>query len=285
MADYYDTLGVSRNASDKDLKTAFRKLAAKHHPDAGGDAEKFKEINEAYNTLKDPQKRQMYDQYGTADPQQMGGNPFNGGNFSFTGDPEDLQDIFGTFFGQGFGQPRRRQNRNISINYTIEFKDVFNGVGNTISYKLPSGKQEIIDVRIPAGVKNGDSVRVQGYGDNSIQGMPRGDLIIKIRVNGLKDWRRDGNNIYTFKDINLFDLILGTKLSIVTPDNKSLNVDVPAGTNPGTTLSVNGYGVPDVNTSRKGNLYVTIKGVTPKLETKEIERIREIKDEINLRTK
>jgi len=285
MADYYDTLGVSRNASEKDLKTAFRKLAAKHHPDAGGDAEKFKEINEAYNTLKDPQKRQMYDQYGTADPQQMGGNPFGNGNFSFTGSPEDLQDIFGTFFGQGFGQPRRRQNRNISINYTIEFKDVFNGVGNTISYKLPSGKQEVIDVRIPAGVKNGDSVRVQGYGDDSIQGMSRGDLIIKIRVNGLKNWRREGDDVYTMKELDVFDLLLGTKIPLDTPDNKHITINIPAGTNPGTTLSVTGYGTPNVNTSRRGNLYVTVKGITPKLEQNELEEIRKVKDGINLRTK
>jgi curved DNA-binding protein len=285
MADYYDTLGVSKNASEKDLKTAFRKLAAKHHPDAGGDAEKFKEINEAYNTLKDPQKRQMYDQYGTADPQQMGGNPFGNGNFSFTGSPEDLQDIFGTFFGQGFGQPRRRQNRSISINYTIEFKDVFNGVGNTISYKLPSGKQEVIDVRIPAGVKNNDSVRVQGYGDDSIKGMPRGDLIIKVRVRGLANWRREGDDVYTMKELSIFDLLLGTKIPLDTPDNKHITINIPAGTNPGTTLSVTGYGTPNVNTSRRGNLYVTVKGITPKLEQNELDEIRKVKNGIDLRTK
>lgn len=285
MADYYETLGVSKNASEKDLKTAFRKLAAKHHPDAGGDAEKFKEINEAYNTLKDPQKRQMYDQYGTADPQQMGSNPFGDGNFSFTGSPEDLQDIFGTFFGQGFGQPRRRQNRSISINYTIEFKDVFNGVGNTISYKLPSGKQEVIDVRIPAGVKNGDSVRVQGYGDDSIKGMPRGDLIIKVRVRGLANWRREGDDVYTMKELNIFDLLLGTKIPLDTPDNKHITINIPAGTNPGTTLSVTGYGTPNVNTSRRGNLYVTVKGITPRLEQNELEEIRKVKNGIDLRTK
>jgi curved DNA-binding protein len=285
MANYYETLGVSKNASEKDLKTAFRKLAAKHHPDAGGDAEKFKEINEAYNTLKDPQKRQMYDQYGTADPQQMGSNPFGDGNFSFTGSPEDLQDIFGTFFGQGFGQPRRRQNRSISINYTIEFKDVFNGVGNTISYKLPSGKQEVIDVRIPAGVKNGDSVRVQGYGDDSIKGMPRGDLIIKVRVRGLANWRREGDDVYTMKELNIFDLLLGTKIPLDTPDNKHITINIPAGTNPGTTLSVTGYGTPNVNTSRRGNLYVTVKGITPKLEQNELEEIRKVKNGIDLRTK
>jgi curved DNA-binding protein len=285
MADYYETLGVSKNASEKDLKTAFRKLAAKHHPDAGGDAEKFKEINEAYNTLKDPQKRQMYDQYGTADPQQMGSNPFGDGNFSFTGSPEDLQDIFGTFFGQGFGQPRRRQNRSISINYTIEFKDVFNGVGNTISYKLPSGKQEVIDVRIPAGVKNGDSVRVQGYGDDSIKGMPRGDLIIKVRVRGLANWRREGDDVYTMKELDIFDLLLGTKIPLNTPDNKHITINIPAGTNAGTTLSVTGYGTPNVNTSRRGNLYVTVKGITPKLEQNELEEIRKVKNGIDLRTK
>ena len=285
MADYYNTLGVSKNASEKELKTAFRKLAAKHHPDAGGDAEKFKEINEAYNTLKDPQKRQMYDQYGTADPQQMGGNPFGNGNFSFTGSPEDLQDIFGTFFGQGFGQPRRRQNRNISISYTIDFKDVFNGIGNTISYALPSGKQEIIDVRIPAGVKNGDSVRVQGYGDDSIKGMPRGDLIIKVKVRGLSNWRREGDDVYTMKELDVFDLLLGTKIPLDTPDNKHITINIPAGTNPGTTLSVTGYGTPNVNTSRRGNLYVTVKGITPKLQQNELEEIRKVKDGINLRTK
>src|SRR5210317_489085 len=259
MADYYDTLGVSRNASDKDLKTAFRKLAAKHHPDAGGDAEKFKEINEAYNTLKDPQKRQMYDQFGSTDSHQAQQNPF--------------------------GQPRRRQNRNIRIGYTINLQDVFNGVGNTITYQLPSGRQEVIDVRIPAGVKDGDSVRVQGYGDNSIKDLPRGDLIIKVKVNQLPNWRREGDNIYTMKELDVFDLLIGTKIPLNTPDNKNITINIPAGTNSGTTLSVTGYGTPNVNTSRRGNLYVTVKGITPKLEQNEIEEIRKIKDGINLRTK
>jgi curved DNA-binding protein len=289
MADYYETLGVSKNASEKELKTAFRKLAAKHHPDAGGDAEKFKEINEAYNTLKDPQKRQMYDQFGSTDSHQAQQNPFGQRNFNFNGNPQDFQSIFGDFFGhefsQGFGQPRRRQNRNIRIGYTINLQDVFNGVGNTITYQLPSGRQEVIDVRIPAGVKDGDSVRVQGYGDNSIKDLPRGDLIIKVKVNQLPNWRREGDNIYTMKELDVFDLLIGTKIPLNTPDNKNITINIPAGTNSGTTLSVTGYGTPNVNTSRRGNLYVTVKGITPKLEQNEIEEIRKIKDGINLRTK
>ena len=285
MADYYDKLGISRNASASEIKQAFRRKAKDLHPDKGGDPKKFQEVNEAYDTLKDPQKKQMYDQYGTSDPQQMGGNPFGNTHFSFTGDPQDIQDIFGSFFGQGFAQPRRRQNRNISIGYTIDFKDVFNGIGTTLSYQLPSGKREILDVRIPAGVKDGDSVRVQGYGDDSYAGLPRGDLMIKIRVKNLAGWKRDGSDIYTNIDVDLLDLILGCKIPLQTPDNKQITITVAPGTNPGTTLSVTGYGVPNVNTSRRGNLYVTIKGKTPKLQQQELEGIRKIKDGINLRTK
>src|SRR5210317_484771 len=285
MADYYDKLGISRNASASEIKQAYRRKAKDLHPDKGGDPKTFQEINEAYDTLKDPNKKQMYDQYGTSDPQQMGGNPFGNSHFSFTGDPQDIQDIFGSFFGQGFAQPRRRQNRNISIGYTIDFKDVFNGVGTTLSYQLPSGKREILDVRIPAGVKDGDSVRVQGYGDDSIKGMPRGDLIIKVRVRGLANWRREGDDVYTMKELNIFDLLLGTKIPLDTPDNKHITINIPAGTNAGTTLSVTGYGTPNVNTSRRGNLYVTVKGITPKLEQNELEEIRKVKNGIDLRTK
>lgn len=285
MADYYDKLGISRNASASEIKQAYRRKAKDMHPDKGGDPKTFQEINEAYDTLKDPKKKQMYDQYGTSDPQQMGGNPFGNSHFSFTGDPQDIQDIFGSFFGQGFAQPRRRHNRNISIGYTVDFKDVFYGIGTTLSYQLPSGKREIIDVRIPAGVKDGDSVRVQGYGDDSINGLPRGDLIIKIRVKNLAGWKRDGSDIYTNIDVDLLDLILGCKIPLQTPDNKQITITVAPGTNPGTTLSVTGYGVPNVNTSRRGNLYATLKGKTPKLQQQELEGIRKIKDGINLRTK
>ena len=278
MADYYKTLGVTKNASDKELKTAFRKLAAKHHPDAGGDAEKFKEINEAYATLKDPKKRQNYDQFGTAEPQQSQQNPFTYSNFNFNGNPAEFTDIFGSFFAEGFGQPKRRQNKNISIKYTIEFENIFNGVGNTITYQLPSGKQEVIDVRIPAGVKNGDSVRVQGYGDNSIQGLPRGDLIIKIKVKNIPGWSRDGDNLYNTQKVSIFDLMTGTTINITTPENKNFALSIPKNTNPDTTFSINGHGVPNVNNNRRGNIYIKIKAHMPKLTDEQLERIKEIKN-------
>ena len=279
MADYYDILGVSRDASAKDLKTAFRKLAAKHHPDAGGDAEKFKEINEAYNTLKDPQKKQMYDQYGTADPHQMGGNPF--GNFHFEG---DMQDLFSTMFGQGFGRRTQFRNKDIRIGYRISLIDVYTGTGATISYKLPSGKTEIVDVKIPAGVKNNDQVRIEGYGDNSIPNAPRGNLIIQLAINNPAGWRRDGDNIYTERTVDVFDLMLGKKITITTPEQKNISLNIPAGTNNGVTMSITGHGLPQVNTNRRGNLYVKINAITPKLTKDELTKIQEIKNGIDLRT-
>ena len=279
MADYYDILGVPRDASDKDLKTAFRKLAAKHHPDAGGDAEKFKEINEAYNTLKDPEKRQMYNQYGTADPQQMGGNPF--GDFHFEG---DIQDLFGTMFGQGFGRRPQFRNKDIRIGYRISFIYVYTGTWATISYKLPSGKTEIVDVKIPAGVKNNDQVRIEGYGDNSIPNAPRGNLIIQLAINNPAGWRRDGDNIYTERTVDVFDLMLGKKITITTPEQKNITLNIPAGTNNGVTMSITGHGLPQVNTNRRGNLYVKIYAITPKLTKDELTKIQEIKNGIDLRT-
>ena len=281
MADYYNTLGVPKSASDKEIKQAFRKKAMEYHPDKGGDPDKFKAINEAYNTLKDPQKKQMYDQYGTADPQQMGGNPFGG--FEFNG---DMNDIFSTFFGQGFNQRRRpMRNKDIRLGYKLSFLDVYTGTGATISYKLPSGKTEIIDVKIPAGMKHGDHVQFQGYGDDSIKELPRGNLIVQLSIPNPHGFKRDGENLYTELQVDIFDLLLGKNIPIKTPEHKAIMLNIPPGTNNGVTMNVTGHGVPQVNTNRRGNLYVTLKAITPKLTTEELNKIKEIKDGIDLRTK
>ena len=193
--DYYELLGVSRDASEKELKSAFKNKAMQHHPDKGGNPDTFKQINEAYQTLSDKEKRQMYDQYGTADPQQLNQNQefhFNSGNF---------QDVFSQMFGDqnpfgfGFQQRRPQRNKDIRLNYTISLKEAYTGTATTISYKLPSGKQEILEVKIPAGVDENSQVKFQGYGDNSIQGLPRGDLIVSLRIKMPSNWRRDRQNM------------------------------------------------------------------------------------------
>ena len=278
--DYYELLGVSRDASEKELKSAFKKKAMQHHPDKGGNPDTFKQINEAYQTLSDNEKRQMYDQYGTADPQQLNQNQefhFNTGNF---------QDVFSQMFGDqnpfgfGFQQRRPQRNKDIRLNYTISLKEAFTGTSTTISYKLPSGKQEILDVKIPAGVDENSQVKFQGYGDNSIQGLPRGDLIVSLRIKMPNNWRRDRQNIWTKINVGLLDLITGTNIQVNTPEDKRINLTIPPGTKPNTTFSVPGHGLPVLRSNNRGALYVEVGAIMPKLSDTQMEIIEQMKRNI-----
>jgi curved DNA-binding protein len=272
--DYYSILGVGRNASPEEIKRAYRKLAMKHHPDRGGDTQTLAQINEAYDTLKDPQKRQQYDTLQTQHQYRYNtqNNPFGPG----------FEDIFSQAFGFNPNMRRQRRNRDVQISYTIEFKDIFTGRGISVAYNLPSGRQEFLDVKIPAGIKDGDIVNFTGYGDDSFPNIPRGNLILKIRVPTNPIWKRSDDNLTAIKKLCIFDLILGTDLIIETPTGKLLNLNIPQGTKPGTTFSIAGHGVPNVNTSRQGNLYIKIDTTIPKIEDKDLlDKIEEIKNAIS----
>ena len=279
--DYYELLGVSRSASEKELKSAFKKKAMQYHPDKGGDSEKFKQVNEAYQTLSDKQKRQMYDQFGTADPQNIN-QPnqfhFNAGN---------MGDIFSQMFndtnnfGFSFTQPRRQQkNKDIRLHYTLNLKEVYTGTGATISFKLPNGRNEVIDVKIPAGMQDNDHVKFQGYGDDSIAGLPRGDLIVTIKVSMPPKWRRDKQNLYTKINVGLLGLITGTNIEVNTPEGKTISLNIPAGTKPNTTFSIPGHGIPVVRSNVRGALYVEIGVIMPRLNDEQINAIERIKRDI-----
>ena len=167
MSNFYDILGVNRQASDKELKQAYKKASMQHHPDRGGNEDTFKKINEAYSTLKDPSKRQMYDQYGTADPQQTGpqgfnfnANDFNGAN-PFAGTP------FDGMFANGFQQQRRQQrNQDMRIAANVTLKDIVVGKSLIANLQLGSGRVETINIDIPPGAKDGDSIQYEGLGDD-----------------------------------------------------------------------------------------------------------------------
>ena len=155
--DYYESLGVNRNASAKEIKSAFRKKAAEHHPDKGGDPNQFKQINEAYQTLSDSNKRQMYDQFGTSDPQQANMNR-GGTQFHFNMGGNGFEEVFSSFFGDGFGDPfqrRQRQMRNqdITIAADITLHDIVNGKELIATFRLPSGKEQTVTIKVPKGVR------------------------------------------------------------------------------------------------------------------------------------
>lgn len=258
--DYYETLGVSRSANAEEIKQAYRRMANQHHPDKGGDTEKFKEIEEAYRTLSDPQKKAEYD------------NPMQGGPGGFhfhTGNMGGFEDIFAHFggspFGDIFGRQRQPQrNRTLNIQTVITLEEAFYGKDLLATLGLPSGREQTIEVKIPAGIQDSTTLRLSGLGDDSITGIPRGDLHLTVNVQPHRIFQRQGDDLIRNIDINCIDAMLGKKVSITTLDNKTLEVSVNPGTQPGQTLSVAGYGMPRMADPRfKGRMLINVNITIP----------------------
>jgi len=271
MVDYYKTLNISKSATDDDIKKAYKKLAKQHHPDTGGDAETFRQINEAYQSLNDPVKRKNYDTYGSAEPQQFN---FRSGNANPNFDFDEIFNQFGMHFGRGF-QQRHQTNRDIRIQYAMDFRDVFKGKTEDVTFQLPSGSVEVIRMNVPAGVQTGNKIKFTGYGDDSIKGIPRGDLIVVITVNPDPDWRIDGRDLYTTLKLPIWELMVGKTHTLALPDMASIQLKIPPSTNPGTIFSINGHGVPDMKTGQQGKVYVEVKGFVPEFNTAQVKAITE----------
>lgn len=258
--DYYQTLGVNRNASQDEIKKAYRKLASKHHPDKGGDKQKFQEIEEAYRTLGDDQKRAEYD-----NPQiHINSSHFNQGFGGFGSGIHD--DIFAQMFGGRagpFNRQRVRRNKNVNIVVKMTLKEILTGKNVVGSIKLPSGRDQTIQITIPPGVETGDAIKYSGLGDNSIEGIPSGDLIVQIHEEPDPVFRREGSNIFIDQTISVFDAILGTKVKITTLESSVIELSIPAGTKIGTVFSCNGYGLPYKNSKKRGNLFIKINVSIP----------------------
>jgi DnaJ-class molecular chaperone len=281
--DYYKILGVGKNASPDEIKKAFRKLAAQHHPDKGGDEAKFKEINEAYQTLQDAKKRAAYDQFGSEGPAGFGGGAgFQGGFGGFGGinfedlmrqaqqgggvhmdfGDIDLGDIFGAF---GFGGGRVRKGRNIQVEVKLTFKESIQGVKKTIEIPdLKDGAQKgakKIDIEIPAGVDNGEQLQMQGVGEQITDGRP-GSLFIVVHVERHKTFRKEGVHVVMDLQVKLSDALLGRTVEIETLDGKE-KLEIPAGLQVGQELRIKGKGV-KLGLMRSGDLIVRTHIEVPK---------------------
>lgn len=344
--DYYEVLGLDKNATKDEIKSAYRKLAKKYHPDLNHDAdapEKFKEVQEAYDVLYDDNKRKQYDQFGFAAFEQgssMGGagNPFGGGA-GFTGQgfgDVDLNDIFQSFFGGGAARGRSssasgpQKGEDSLYRVKISFMDAVNGRKITIpvTYDEPCehchgtgaespddfvtcpncGGQGVVrtrqqtlfgmmegqstcpkchgtgrivknkchecggagykrvhrdlEVNVPAGINNGQQIRVSGKGGAGVNGGPNGDLYVEVQIQPHETFTRDGDDVHVNLDLSFVDCALGAKVDVETVYGP-VTVTIPAGTQPDDVLKLRDRGIKNLRTQKPGNEYLHIKVKTP----------------------
>jgi curved DNA-binding protein len=276
--DYYATLGLKRNASEAEIKKAYRSLAMKHHPDRGGDEKRFKEISQAYEFLSDPTKKQIIDMGGDPNSQSsMGG--FGQNPFEFHFNSANINDIFGNFGFGGFGRQPMKRNRSLSISVELSLEEVLSGKDFTADVSIP-GKSKVISIQIPAGIENGQQIRYEGMGDDSIQNLKPGDLLVNVYVREHSRFRREGTSLILDHEISVWDAMLGTTLEIQTLDKKTLSINIPKGTQPETIFSCRGEGLPNMRTKQRGNLLIKIKILIPKnLNPNQIEKVIQIQRE------
>jgi molecular chaperone DnaJ len=348
--DYYEVLGVAKGASADEIKKAFRKAAIEHHPDRGGDEAKFKEVNEAYEVLKDSEKRKRYDQFGHAGVGGNGGSPFGGGygggqgqNINFDFGDMGLGDIFNSFFGGGGGGGQQRQSRGrdveaaVEIGFTeavfgtqVDFNlhlddvcehckgttaepgydlktcDECGGSGQVVtvmrtifgniqqatvcpkckgSGKIPEkectvckgkgiqSKKQKIELKIPAGIDDGATIRLREHGEAIANG-PKGDLYVNVRVKPHKKFTREGDLILSEEHIGMVDAALGTEIDVETVDGP-VRMKVPAGTQSGSDFKLSNHGVPHIRGSSRGAHIVTLVVDTPTKLSKQQKQILE----------
>ena len=306
--DYYETLGVPKTASDEEVRSAFRKLARKHHPDVAKDKkaaeEKFKEINEAYEVLGDPEKRKKYDQLG-ADwnrpggfqpppgwgAQQPGGGFYqygggDGGGIQFEFGGTGFSDFFEAFFGGGRGrsafggfggrQATAARGSDVEADIMVTLEEALHGSRRTVSLRRAgSNRTESYQVKIPRGVHEGQRIRLAGQGGAGASGGKSGDLFLRVRLARHPDFTVEGSDLVHEVKIAPWQAVLGTELTVPTLE-RNVRLKVPPGTQGGQSFRLREQGLPGIS-GKRGDLYVVVQMNVPKKLT---EREREIWGEL-----
>jgi curved DNA-binding protein len=278
MANAYETLGVPKGASDAEIKKAYRKMAGQHHPDKGGDTIKFQEIQSAYETLSDPQKRQQHD------------NPFaqhhqgpNGSHFEFNfGGGAGPEDIFQQFFSQGFGnnpfqrQAQPRRNKDLRINLQITLAETLTDVHKSVSVQTTKGERFTVDVNIPRGVGNGTTIKYSQMGDNFFDSLTRGDLYVIINIIADQRFELHGLNLVSNLEINSIEAMTGCDKIIQGIDGREYNIKIPKACQFGTKFGLQGQGLYQMNTDSRGDLIVNVTVKTLTLSDEQLNILRNI---------
>jgi DnaJ-class molecular chaperone len=245
MTDYYAALGVPKTATADEIKRAFRKLASQHHPDKGGDTQKFQTIQEAYAIIGDEQKRAEYD---NPRPQFSGFHGHPGG--------VNINDIFGQMFGQQFAQQQQHPRRShVRMTLWISLLDVATGGKRTVSLGTQSGVSAV-EIEIPLGIGDGDNVQYEGIGPGGT------DLVVQFRISPDKKWSRQELHLIQEIKLDIWNLILGGEVTVDTLTGKTLSAQVPAQTQPGTSLRLKGQGLKNRN-GQVGDIFLKIQTFIP----------------------
>ncbi|MCK5867365.1 MAG: DnaJ domain-containing protein [Mycoplasmataceae bacterium] len=266
--DYYEVLGVPKNAQQQEIKRAFRKLAMKFHPDRNKDdgaEEKFKEVNEAYEILSDQDKRTKYDQFGHS---AFDGNQGHGGFGGFG----DFNDIFSSFFGGKRANPNApRKGQDMQMRTTITFEEsVFGKTIDQALYKYVNGERKSVDteIKVPSGIEDGQQIRLTGFGGNGDNDGPNGDLFILISVKPHKRWVRAHDDIVTDLDVSIFDIIDEKLLEVPTPYGIE-SIQLKNNVQNGEIFTIRDKGFPSLRYNHNGNFLTRINIYIPKMNEKE----------------
>ena len=268
---HYDTLGIAENASTEEIKKAYRKLANQHHPDKGGDTNRFQQIQSAYETLSNDQSRAQYD----AERRGMGGFRFTvNGQDMGSGMPPEMEDMlrnFGFAFGHGFSnnadpfnvfrQPRR--NKDLQIEIIVSLASTLEEQVKIINVKTSNGESYPVEVRIPRGVKPGSTVKYSGLGDNFFASLPRGDLYVKINIEANTEFGVDNCDLHKTLEIDCIKAMLGGVCSVKGLDGRVFELNIPSGTQPGTRLRLPNQGLYVMNQNVRGSLLINVKITIP----------------------
>lgn len=283
--DYYDILGVSKDTNEADVKSAYRKLARKYHPDRNKDAgaeDKFKSIGEAYEVLKDKKKRAAYDQLqagGYRNGDQFRPPPDWGNNDHFDyGDlggghggaqNGEFSDFFESLFGQAAnrqrGRPRAQRGQDVRARIQVELETAYQGGKTRVSMQDPGGQERVLEVNIPAGIESGKMIRLGGQGNPGYGGGPSGDLLLEISVRDNREFRLAGREIESTLYIAPWEAALGARVDVPTLGG-SVQMQIPAGSQGGRKLRLKGKGLPG---KASGNQLVTLEISVPEAKTDE----------------
>jgi curved DNA-binding protein len=295
--DYYKTLGVARDATQDEIKRAYRRLARKFHPDVSKEADaeaRFKEVNEANAVLADPEKRAAYDALGSGwhAGQEFRPPPGAGAGAGFRefhvgpedlGDLGDFSDFFGSIFGRGFrdtagpgGQPRRRRGQDQSTRITVDLEEAYRGATRHLRLEVPeispegrvTSRTRTLNVKIPAGVTQGRQIRLSGQGAPGIHGGEPGDLYLEVQISPHRHFTPDGKDIHLRLPIAPWEAALGASVQVPTLGG-AVNLKIPAGSQSGQRLRLKGRGLPG---DPPGDELVVLEIVAPPATTEEAKR-------------